>query len=278
MSNSPKVQEVAQQILDAFQAGTVPAALAQIFIRHKNNSACPAARWSWRNQLTAALTGHYDARGFRQWQQVGRNVRKGERAFYILGPCMVKDKDAQQNDEEPAFRLVGFTAIPVFGYGQTEGETLPGHEEEDAFINSLPLVAVARAWNLSVATFNAEGGSRLGSYCPGSSIALGVENLSTWAHELVHSADDRRGTLTRCAGQDLRNEVVAEFGGAILLEALGYSVESDRGGAYQYIQSYAQKAKLDVLSVCTELLDRACSAVALILATAEQLQQDHEAA
>jgi hypothetical protein len=109
----PKVQEVAQQILDALQAGTVPAALAQIFIRHKNNSACPAARWSWRNQLTAALTGHYDARGFRQWQQVGRNVRKGERAFYILGPCMVKDKDAQQNDEEPAFRLVGFTAEPA---------------------------------------------------------------------------------------------------------------------------------------------------------------------
>jgi hypothetical protein len=38
------------------------------------------------------------------------------------------------------------------------------HEEEDAFIDSLSLVAVARAWNLSVATFNAEGGNRLGSY------------------------------------------------------------------------------------------------------------------
>ena len=46
-------------------------------------------------------------------------------------------------------------------YSQTEGETLPGHEEEDAFIDALPLVAVARAWNLSVATFNAEGGNRL---------------------------------------------------------------------------------------------------------------------
>jgi hypothetical protein len=277
MSTSPKVEAVAAQILAAFEAGTVPAALAQIFIRHKNNADCPAARWSWRNQLSAALAGHYDARGFRQWQQVGRSVKKGERALYILGPCMVKNKEAETEDD--AFRLVGFTTIPVFGYGQTEGEPLPGHEQEDAFIDSLPLVAVARAWNLSVATFNAEGGNRLGSYCPGkASIALGVENLSTWTHELVHAADDRRGALTRCAGQDLGNEVVAEFGGAVLLEALGYSVESDRGGAYEYIQRYAQKADRDVLSVCTELLDRACAAVALILATADQIQQQHQAA
>jgi hypothetical protein len=43
-------------------------------------------------------------------------------------------------------------------------------------------------------------------------------------------------------------------------------------------QIYAEKSKRDVLSVCTELLDRACAAVALILSTADQLQQDHEAA
>ncbi|HXO19597.1 MAG TPA: ArdC family protein [Thermoanaerobaculia bacterium] len=276
MSSSPKVEAVAAQILTAFEAGTVPSACAQIFIRHKNSADCPSAKWSWRNQLTAALAGHYDARGFRQWQQVGRNVKKGEHAFYILGPFMVKDRDAEPQ-EESALRLVGFTAIPVFGYIQTEGEPLPGHEEEEAFIDSLPLVGVARAWNLTVATFNAEGGTRLGSYRSGKSIALGVENLSTWTHELVHAADDRRGTLTRSPGQDLGNEVVAEFGGAILLEALGYSVESDRGGAYRYIQSYAKEAKRDVLSVCTQLLDRACGAVSLILTAAEQLQQDEAA-
>jgi len=172
---------------------------------------------------------------------------------------------------------VGFTAIPVFGYQQTEGDPLPGHEEEEAFIDSLPLVEAARSWGLSVATFDAQAGGALGWYRHGASIALGVENLSTWAHELVHAADDRCGTLARRPGQDLGNEVVAEFGGAILLEALGYSVESDRGGAYQYIESYANGAKRDVLSVCTELLDRSCAAVALILATAEGFQRGQAA-
>src|SRR5215208_1047795 len=83
----------------------------------------------------------------------------------------------------------------------------------------------------------------------GRSEALKVPSRSSAAWTLcrhrhnVHAADDRRGTLTRSVGQNLGNEVVAEFGGAILLEALGYSVESDRGGAYQYIQRYAEQAK-----------------------------------
>jgi len=266
----PQVKAVASQILAAFEAGTVPAALAQIFI-HRNNSDVPSSRWSWRNQLVAALAGHHDARGFRQWQQIGRSVRKGERAFYILGPCMVKDRAA--DSDEDTFRLVGFTAIPVFGYCQTEGEPLAGRADERAFVDALPLVEVARSWNLTVTTFGAKGGA-LGYYCPGTSIALGVENVSTWAHELVHAADDRRGALAHSSGQDLGNEVVAEFGGAILLETLGYAVESDRGGAYEYIKFYAERAKRDVLSVCTELLDRACAAVALILTSSEQIQQE----
>ena len=45
----------------------------------------------------------------------------------------------------------------------------------------------------------------------GASIALGVENLSTWAHEFIHAADDRLGHLTE-NGQHWRAEAVAELG------------------------------------------------------------------
>jgi hypothetical protein len=41
-----------------------------------------------------------------------------------------------------------------------------------------------------VTTFTGEGSGRLGSYRPGA-ITLGVENLSTWSHELVHYAASR---------------------------------------------------------------------------------------
>ena len=36
-------------------------------------SRCERRRWSWRNQLLTALSGYHDARGYRQWQEVGRH-------------------------------------------------------------------------------------------------------------------------------------------------------------------------------------------------------------
>jgi hypothetical protein len=80
---------------------------------------------------------------------------------------------------------------------------------------------VAKAWNLSVSSFSGENAKYLGYYKHGQGIALGVENLSTWSHELIHAADDRLGHLEE-KGQQWARETVAELGGAILLECLGY--------------------------------------------------------
>ena len=94
MKLTDKAQQVAAEILAAFESGAVPKALAITFLAP--NLASPSSRWSWRNRLLIALRGHADARGFRQWQEVGRQVRAGERALYILGPCRVpaeRDED-----------------------------------------------------------------------------------------------------------------------------------------------------------------------------------------
>jgi hypothetical protein len=101
------------------------------------------------------------------------------------------------------------------------------------------------------------------------SIGLGVENLSTWAHELVHAADDRLGTL-KTSDQPSR-EIVAELGGAVLLECIGERFASDRGGAYEYLARHCEATGADLLATCTALIDRTCACVALILDTAEQL-------
>jgi hypothetical protein len=69
-----KASTVAQQILTAFEEGTVPKALAHLFI-HRNVD-CPTSEWSWRDRLLVALNGHYDARGYRQWQEAGRQMQR----------------------------------------------------------------------------------------------------------------------------------------------------------------------------------------------------------
>lgn len=73
MKVTANAQQVAAEILEAFKSGAVPKALALTFLTRHLDSPC--SRWSWRNRLIVALRGHADARGFRQWRQVGRHVR-----------------------------------------------------------------------------------------------------------------------------------------------------------------------------------------------------------
>jgi len=264
-----KAESAATEILEAFQTGNLPQALAPIFIRRKDNVPCRA--WSWSNQLLAALNGTSDARGYRQWQEVGRQVMKGEKSFPILVPIVRKRtaENRETGQEEETTYLAGFTSAPVFGIEQTEGDPLPAPDPEvTTWLDSLPLLEVAQEWGLSVDAYNGRPGAPLGKYRHGQGIALGVQNLSTWAHEMCHAADDRLGNLQE-RGQHWRSETVAELGGAILLEILGYQTESDPGGCWEYVKAYAADAGIEPVAACQRVLKRTCDAVALILDTAE---------
>lgn len=273
-----RLETLGHKLLAAFEAGRVPAALAPIFIRRDPDRPVPSERWSWPNRLLAALAGHPLAAGFRQWGKLGRSVRKGERAFHILKPRTVqaKEADPERGIEEGDPIVVGFVPVAVFGYEQTEGEPLADPEWEREFLDALPLIQVARAWGLEVATHPGEDASQLGYYRHGKAIGLSVENLATWCHELTHAADDRLGSLTRRPGQQLDNEVVAELGGAILLEALGETTASDPGGAYRYVKSYCEQHGAPLLPTCLDLLERTCAAVAHLLEEAERLEAGGE--
>jgi hypothetical protein len=61
--------------------------------------------------------------GFKSWQALGRQVRKGERAIRILAPMSVKERDEQGNETDE--RLTFFRAVPVFDISQTDGDPLP---------------------------------------------------------------------------------------------------------------------------------------------------------
>lgn len=264
-----RAASIANEILTAFDSGELPKALAKLFI-HRNVEV-PSRHWTWTNRLIALRRSHVYAAGFRQWQEIGRSVRKGEHAFHILAPrvAVAREDDEDEGVKKGDQLMVGFLPVPVFGYLQTEGDPLPGAEDEPKFVNALPLVEVARSWGLAVALHSYEDSpGRLGYFAQGLGISLAVENLGTWTHELIHAADARLGTMVQ---GKVAAEVVAELGGAILLECLGYSVESDRGGAYTYIQWYCRKEKRNPLSVCTELLDRTCGCVAFLLEEAEKI-------
>ncbi len=264
-------EEVAERIVDAFRnPGQLPKALAPVFIRRADDTPC--RRWSWHNQLLVALCATVDARGIKQWNQAGRKVRKGSGAIWILAPCVKKVAEKDDHGLEKERQVIyGFRSVPVFAVEDTEGDALPrGDDRYDSWVRELPLADVAEAWGISVGTYTHAGGNPLGYFRRTSNgnqaVMLGVENLSTWAHELVHAADHR---LTNLKGDKWHKEIVAELGGAILLECLGMNHDADLGGAFAYIEQYARDAGVDTVRACIQVLDRVCNCVKLILDTAE---------
>ncbi len=270
-----KAEDAAKEIVEAFKnPNELPAPLATIFIKRKDGMPCRS--WSWRNQLIALLHGHTDARGIRQWNEVGRFIKKGEHAFYILAPLVkkVEIKKAEGEDKERTV-LYGFKGIPVFGFSQTEGKPVTVKDvSSERWAETLPLIEVAREWGVRVEAVSGDHGGPLGSYSRQGDrnklISLGVKNLSTWTHELVHAADHRNGKLEKL-GQHWRNETVAELGGAVLLRILGEEYEADLGGCWKYIKHYADVSGIEVIEACGLVLERVCEAVALILDTADSL-------
>ena len=274
-----KAQATANTILQAFQSPeTLPKAIAPIFIRRNEDTPC--RKWSWNNQLLTALAGTQDARGYNQWQSVDRHVKKGAKAFTIFAPCTKKIKEAGAEDRVICF---GFRAISVFAIENTDGADVPtGDPELDTWIANLPLRDVAESWDISINTFNGECGGYRGYFrqekdglsgeVKSKAIALGVQNESTFLHELIHAADYRLGNAVE-KGQHWRKETVAVFGSAILAECLGLGESADLGGAYSYIEAYAKTAEKTPQAACMECLDRICKAVALVLDTAQSIEK-----
>src|SRR6266478_778078 len=68
--------------------------------------------------------------GYKAWQKLGRQVRKGEHGIRILAPCRVKvaEWEGSEGERGSAFRVVGFRCVSVFDVQQTEGDALPALE------------------------------------------------------------------------------------------------------------------------------------------------------
>jgi antirestriction protein ArdC len=67
--------------------------------------------------------------GYRAWQALDHQVKKGERGIAILAPCVTRGRPVDESDEEerPALARVlrGFRVVHVFDVSQTEGPDLP---------------------------------------------------------------------------------------------------------------------------------------------------------
>jgi hypothetical protein len=218
-------------------------------------------RYSFRNQLLIRAQ-RPDARvvmGYRAWQRLGHQVRRGERSIDILAPCTYKTKSAsttletdtsavdragtdQEGEEGERWSgrrvLRGFRVAHVFDIAQTDGDTVQPPERPALLDGEAP----PGLWDTMAAEVTRAGFILGRADIP--SGANGVTNFAdrtvtiaaelpaaqackTLAHELAHTAM-HTGTeyATGCRGQA---EIEAESVAYIVCQAAGLTT-----GAYSF--------------------------------------------
>jgi len=268
--DNAKVKAALDGIVEAFKTGSVPDAIAHAVFSAKDGQ--PSDRWSLLNQLTMLFSGTKDARGYRQWQEVGRQVKKGAKAIYILGPIMKKitAEDKVTGDKVTMNRLVSFKPIPVFAVEDTEGDPLPEPEPFD-----FPLMEVAEAWSLDVhrVAFNPREPA-YGWYSPNrGEIGLATPDAEVFFHELSHAAHGRvlaKKNDRLVNGQDARQEIVAEMCSAVIARLFGCRTTTE-GNAYKYVEAYAKRMDKDVPNAVLAVLHDVQEVLAEVTEAAEKI-------
>lgn len=239
-------------------------------------------RYSFRNTLLI-LRQRLDicgpVMGYRAWQALGHQVRRGETSIKILAPCLYKAKsgdDDQDHDDEPPAGggprrvLRGFRIAHVFALEQTDGETVKPPAGPELLEGEAP----SGLWELLAAQVSAAGFTLGRAEIP--SGANGTTNYATravtvaahlspagacktLAHELAHCClHDGTEYAMGCRG---RAEVEAESVAYVLCQAAGlttaaYSfgyVAGWSGGDPKNVKATAER----VVTCARQILDRA---------------------
>ena len=230
---SPAAKTAMDKVLEQFKSGNLAPVIQCARIKPDPADKKPSDAWTIRNRILAYLTtGSLDCRGYRQWQEVKRQVKKGETSGYILAPITRKVDD--NGDERPV--LVGFKGIPVFGLEQTDGEPLPAFDYRPGVLPPLTDLAknlgIEIQWRADLPLDRLADCSR-----DGKEIRMASHEPEVFWHELGHAMHVR---LLENDGLELQPgshaETVAEFTATVLAEI--YGDRDATGKAWQYISTF----------------------------------------
>lgn len=263
--------EAITALMTMFERQDFPAKVAFTIIRKNNNeSTKPCDSWSITNRLIMTFVGTEDARTFKQWQSVGRYVKRGAKAFHIFAPVIIKQKDEESLPTLPEHKekIVGFKAVPVFPVELTGGKEIETvdytPDQTPPFLDVAAKLGVKVKWKPASQ-------SALGWYSPSdNSITLCSQDYFVYFHELCHAVE---ATFTDKTDYN-RSEVIAELGASVLSTMLGITGYENQ--AYHYIQEYCHdQSQKGVLLKISSVLNTVEKIINLILAKAKEPATDN---
>jgi len=255
-----KAEASLSKLIKRFENGDVAACCA---IATFPSPDFPSSKWSLNNRwLAFAQTGQVDCRGFRQWEKIGRKVRKGSTAAFILRPKMFK----VEVDGKEEMRLAGFGTVAVFPVDCTDGDDL---DYEIPALPKLPLMDVAEKWGVKVSAHFANG-NILGWTNTKDEIGLCTTEEKTFFHELCHVAHARLSEGGLKNGQDAKQEIIADLGAQVLSYFVGRGERDLSGNTFRYVKDYADKSGQNVLGACLAVLSETAEVIGSILDAASE--------
>ena len=274
---STLIKNAINYMLEMFKSGDFPKATAMSIIKKREGDKIPSDSWSLGNRILMTAQGTSDARGFKQWQQVNRNVKKGTKAIHILSPVMKKftEIDEKTGEEVKKSIVIGFSAMPVFRYEDTEGAALPSFDYSPKIYP--PFFDVAEKLGIEV-SYKPLRSNYYGQYNIGNNhITLCSDSAVTYYHELAHALDHKiNGDLSN--NNKSRNEIVAEFSAIVLCQLSGISGYEDQ--SYKYIREYCKHSKTDaaILKKIMGILADVEKIIDAVLAVSEGESQNEKCA
>jgi len=293
-------QHITNQIVTAIEAGAGEFRLP--WHRKAGNIMRPvniASKKAYRGVNILALWAAADASGYesgiwgtyKQWTEAGAQVRKGEKASYVVFYKEITVAADEDSEDDTGTRLFA-RATPVFAAEQVDGFAPPALPEPPPTV--IETIERAEAFVAATGAIIHHGGSRAfyrpstdDIHLPPREAFIGTPTstaaeayYSTKLHELTHWS----GIESRCNRQFGKRfgddayaieELVAELGAAFLCADLGIT-DAPRADHAQYLDSWLRVLKADKKAVFTAA-SKASQAVDF-LAAFQAMQQSAEAA
>ena len=173
--------------------------------------------------------------GYRAWQTLGRQVRKGERGIRIVVPHRARIESEEEGSGSKQEIVAGWGIGYVWDLDQTEGEPLAAPPIHGALTGDVTVAEIVReeltGWlrREGVTLVQRDTGRANGYYLPQTrAIAIhrdltGVRALKTLVHEAAHFAADHAGGVrwedAETVAEGAAYTVLSHFG----LDTSGYS-------------------------------------------------------
>ena len=213
--------------------------------------------YSGTNAFMLLIAGGGQWATYKQWQELGAQVRKGEKSTKILRPIIKKDPAQIKED-----MLIGFSAASVFSAAQVDNYSAPSIEPK-TFEDSAEAEAFIVATGATL--MHSQDGSRGAFYVPSADyINMPAKELftseqdyySTLLHELSHwsgheSRLDRDLNTSRFGEEAYAfEELVAELSSTFLCAHLGIH-QGYQDNHAKYLKSWLKVLKSDTKALMT---------------------------